>query len=268
MSSGTAIYYACLLCRSNYISDMTNVIDVFEAEDQYVPWIPKLAPVCATVSILVSFCYQMFAFGMWDESFVEVILLSSHSLSQDILLWDWKNLTSSNDKLYEQYSDLTNTNVTLGILCFVRDFFSNLYMGMMWDLIPIVNIVMSSWKHVFLTNHVMDVLDNIKPTNSLAARTRQREREFVFKKWRAYRIVYKFVNIVFGPFLPMFHIRNVLMYAFFLGICILPDETTTAIVYVNYLYDILKAEVTYAVSSRLTQQVRKYPHFKCLSKFC
>ncbi len=130
---------------------------------------------------------------------------------------------------------------------------------MMWNLIPIVNIVMSNWKYLFLVNHVMNVLENIKPTDLLSARIQRRERELVFKKWRAYRIVYKFVSIVFGPFLPFFHIRNILMYAFFLGICLLPNETTTTIVYVNYFYNILKAEITYTVSSRLARQVNSIP---------
>ncbi len=123
MSSGTAIYYACLLSRSKEISKMTNVVNLFEDEDRYETWMPKLAPLCAIISLLISFCYQSFAFGMWDESYVEVILLSSYSLSQDLLLWDWKNFTTAYDQLYKQYSDHTATNIVFGILCFIRDFF-------------------------------------------------------------------------------------------------------------------------------------------------
>ncbi len=216
---------------------------------------PNISILLGILTAVVAFALQIFSFGMWDESFLETILYSSYFMGQNLFLWNFRNITSTNDLLFDQFFEATASNISLGIILMIRDYLSSLCIGMMWDLILIVALVLSCWKNVFITKHAMSIVENVGPSNSLDARTLQTTREVVFKKWRAYKIVYKFVNVVFGPFLPLYHVTNVLMYAFFLSICILPDETNTAIVYISYVYDIVKSEITYAISSRLTQQV-------------
>ncbi len=252
----TALYGAQLLSQHQEIGNMLNIMNEFEANNEYETWIPHISLITAVTTALMAFIQPLLYYGMWDHSAIEVVYLSSYELGQDIYIWDWKSMNITENKVFDSFTKRNAINFVLGSVKMSRDFFSNLLMGMLWDLISMVVVVLFCWRQWFIRKHLMRIKDNVADLDSNTAVNLQAEREMVWKKSRKYAGAFQSVNQVFGPFLPFFHVRHVLMCAYFLSICILPDENNTAIVYLFYLYTIMKAEAMYIISAKIDEQVK------------
>ncbi len=242
------------LSQTKIIAKMIRSIEAYEELDYYEIRMPYVTIVVATTTLIMSFALPIFFYGMWDEP-IDIFLDNSYGLSLDLFMWNWKNMTDVNEQLYDKFSENTAINVGLGLINILQDFFANMLTGMLWDLMQTVIGAFYCWRQVFIVNDVTDVLENATDQKSEEAQVLQAAREKVFKKWRMFKPVDKNVNQVFSPLLPLFHMRNVLMYAFLMSICFLPDESTHCILYVYYAYNLVKAEITYIISSRIAEQV-------------
>lgn len=236
------------------IAEMISSINEYENLDNYETRMPFLTIIVATSTVTMSLALPIFYYGMWEEP-VDILLDNSYGLSLDLFLWNWRNMTIVDDQLYEKFSENTATNIGLGFINILQDFFAHLLLGMLWDLMQTAIGAFYCWRQVFIVNDVNKVLENTTNLNSEERQELQEARELVFKKWCRFNPVDKSVNGVFSPLLPLFHMRNVLMYAFLLSICFLPDESTHCIVYVYYAYNLVKAEITYIISSKIAEQV-------------
>lgn len=82
----------------------------------------------------------------------------------------------------------------------------------------------------------------------------------MWKLYRTTRIVFAAINDVFDPLLMLFHVTNVLRYAFLMERIIFPDEAT-AFTYIHLLYDIGKSEAIYLTATSISQQVKQICKF-------
>lgn len=187
-------------------------------------------------------------------------------MSEDLFLWSSKNLNLSIQKLDEEFgNDLNSTEIIFAIIRVFRDFAYFLQDGMFWDLIGCVVFTMYYWMKNFM-GHVTEVVDNVLDETSEQWRVLQQNREQVWRMYVGIRIVFEAINNVFNPLLVLYHVTNVLRYAFFMEIVIYPADENS-LTYVHFLYNIVKSEMTYVVASRIAQQVRFISILFCFITF-
>lgn len=257
VSAAIAIYGTLCLRRKNDIKDMISAIDAYEKEDHYDAWITNLSPVIAIVTATIALAGPTFQHGIQDEPVTDTVLISSWELSTELFIWHSKNMTTKRDHLYDQFAVYTWSNMFLGCVKITRDFFSNLMFGMIWDFWLIVVLVMLLLKRGLMKNVKQLAINVERPEDQNAGEILQRSREMQWRKYRRIRPVFHYLNVVFGPLLPLFHARNVLMYALLISMCILPDERANAspVIGLIYAYNLAKAEIMYVISSRIAGQV-------------
>ncbi len=189
-----------------------------------------------------------------DFSLKAVLLEGSYIISEDLFLWLPTNLNVSIEQLDADYgTNLSSISISMGIFRIVWDFGFNLQQGMIWDIFANIILAMLSWIAVFMV-FVNAVKDNLPDHRSDEIKKLQRMRVLVWEMYRKIRDLFAAINEVFGPLLMLFHLTNVLRYAFLMERCVFPEDSNAS-TYIHLLYDIVKSEVIYLVATRISQQV-------------
>ncbi len=208
----------------------------------------------AVFTVTVALLKSLLIVDLDDFSVEDAMLESSTQMGEDLFIWNSTSLNETINQIEEDFGTTMNgATFLLAMIKIIRDFAFHLHHGMLWDLIGSVVLTLYCWINFFMT-FATDAIENVLDKNSEEWNTLQRKRESLWKMYRAIRSVFQAVNDVFGPLLLLFHVTNVLRYAFFMEHCIYPGDISV-VTYLNLLLNIIKSEIIYVIASNIAHKV-------------
>lgn len=249
-------YGASILFRKREdVNKMVQAMTIYEENWNGERAEPVFSFVLATLTVVLATAKVLLLMDLDEISTEGILLLSSHELSEDLFLWSSANLNTTTQELKMEFgTNLNSVTFIMGFLKILRNLASALFHGMMWDIIGNVVLVLLCWMLYFMAS-VHAVVENAPEENLEEAMRLQTERVVAWKAYRQIRMVFASVNEVIGPLLMLFHVTNVLRYAFFMEQVIYPDNGN-AFTYIHLLYDIVKSEIVYLTATNIAQQVK------------
>ncbi len=251
----TSMYASYILCHKwDSVRKMVHIASSYEENWTTSCKMTSLPLILSVVTVTWAFLKSSVIVYTSDFSAKKSVLYASYEISEDLFIWSSTNLNITTDRLEIDYGTHVNT-ITIGLAAtnIIVNFMYNLQEGLVWDLFGNTILTMTTWIFGFMVmvNHVKD---NVQDDNSNEKETLQRNRVLCWKMYRAIRILFEAVNDMFGRLLFLFHVTNVVRYAFFMEYVIY-HEGEPAFKYIELLYNIAKSEIIYMVASRIEEQV-------------
>ncbi len=251
----SCVYGAYILCRKrDEVKNMVQAMNVYEINWEGKCANPAFSFVLCTVTVALATIRAIFVVDFDEISAENIILLSSLELSEDLFMWNSVDLNNTTLQMQIEFgTNVNSVTLLMGIFKIFENAAFALLQGMMWDIIGNVLLVMFCWMMFFILS-VKAVVENAPHGEQEKAMRLQKMRVVVWKAYRQIRVVFAAVNEVIGPLLMLYHVTNVLRYAFLMEQIIYPDETN-AFTYIYMLYDIVKSEIVYLTATNIAQQV-------------
>ncbi len=252
----SCVYGAYILChKRNDVKSMVQAMNIYETNWEGKNAKPAFSFILGTVTVALATIKALLDVDFDEMTLENIILLSSHELSEDLFLWSSGELNITTLKLQIDFgTSITSATLLMGFFKIFQNVAFALQQGMMWDIIGNALLVLFCWMTVFITT-VRAVVENAPEGEQEQAMRLQMMRVVVWKAYRQIRVVFAAVNEVFGPLLMLYHVTNVLRYAFFMEQVIYPDGAN-ALTYIHILYDIVKSEIVYLAATNIAQQVK------------